>query len=89
MNWGYLLTIASTFVFLFLVLQRIPTGPRRWFRWFIGFVLILLLIRGNLLAENLIGFIIGSLVSFLFWLLIGRYNPTGSGDEIKVYGLDD
>jgi hypothetical protein len=25
----------------------------------------------------------------LFWLLIGRYNPPGTGEDIKVLGLDD
>ncbi|NDJ62989.1 MAG: hypothetical protein GYB67_17850 [Chloroflexi bacterium] len=29
------------------------------------------------------------LLNFLFWLLIGRYNPVSSSDEIQVIGMDD
>lgn len=89
MNWGYLLTVATLFVVLFVFLQRMPDGPRRWFRWFIGFIFLLLLWRQNLYLENFLGFALGGFLSFVFWLLIGRYNPTATGDEIKVYGLDD
>lgn len=28
-------------------------------------------------------------LNFLFWLLIGRYNPVGSSDNIQVIGMDD
>jgi hypothetical protein len=28
-------------------------------------------------------------LNFLFWVLIGRYNPVGSSDRIHVMGLDD
>lgn len=28
-------------------------------------------------------------LNFLFWFLIGRYNPPRSSDEIKVLGLND
>jgi len=28
-------------------------------------------------------------LNFIFWALIGRYNPPGSSDEIKVIGLKD
>jgi hypothetical protein len=27
--------------------------------------------------------------NFLFWFLIGRYNPPGSSDDIKVLGMND
>jgi len=29
------------------------------------------------------------IVNFLYWALFGRYNPVGSSDSIKVYGMDD
>lgn len=32
---------------------------------------------------------IAVVLNFLFWLLIGRYNPVGSSDQIQVMGLDD
>jgi hypothetical protein len=28
-------------------------------------------------------------VNLLFWIFLGRSNPPGSSDSIKVYGLDD
>jgi hypothetical protein len=27
--------------------------------------------------------------NLLFWMLIGRYNPPRSGDEIRVIGIND
>lgn len=29
------------------------------------------------------------IVNFLYWALLGRYNPVGSSDSIRVYGMDD
>ncbi len=29
------------------------------------------------------------LLNLLFWILIGRSNPPGSSDSIKVFGMDD
>lgn len=55
---------------------------------------ILLLFRHNAFlkdfhGETALGIGIGFVVSFLFWLLIGRYNPVGSSDAIQVIGMDD
>jgi hypothetical protein len=36
-----------------------------------------------------LGFIFAVVVSFLFWLLVGRYNPVGTSDDIHVLGMDD
>lgn len=34
--------------------------------------------------------LIGALViNLLYWALLGRYNPPGSSDAIKVFGMDD
>jgi hypothetical protein len=30
-----------------------------------------------------------AVVNFFFWFLIGRYNPPRTGDEMKVYGMND
>lgn len=89
MDWGYFFTIVTTFTVLSLFIQRMAEGRKRGFRWFTIFIFLLLLVRGNLFAENVLGFLTGNLVGFLFWLLIGRYNPVGNDEEIKVYGLDD
>jgi hypothetical protein len=40
-------------------------------------------------TEAQVALVIALIVNFLFWLLIGRYNPTHSSDEIQVIGLDD
>jgi thiamine transporter ThiT len=40
-------------------------------------------------AEGWSALIIALVVNFLYWALIGRYNPVGSSDRIHVYGLDD
>ncbi|MCC6891189.1 MAG: hypothetical protein IT321_00100 [Anaerolineae bacterium] len=56
------------------------------------FVLLVLLwlinIRGAW-GEAVLGLIIAAVLNFLFYVLIGRYNPVGSSDDIHVLGMDD
>lgn len=33
--------------------------------------------------------VIALVANFLFWFIIGRYNPTGTSDDITVIGMDD
>lgn len=33
--------------------------------------------------------VLAFVISFLFWALIGRYNPPGTSEDIKVLGLKD
>jgi len=33
--------------------------------------------------------LIATSINFVFWFLIGRYNPPGSSDSIQVIGMDD
>ncbi len=40
-------------------------------------------------TEAWIALIIALVINFLFWALIGRYNPVGSSDRIQVIGMDD
>ncbi len=40
-------------------------------------------------TEAWIALIAALLINVMFWLLIGRYNPVHSSDEIQVIGLDD
>jgi len=90
MNWGYALVVATTFSILFILSQRIVRGYKRGFRMFIAFLAIFLfLMQADLIRETLFAYAIALLLSFLFWLLIGRYNPVGEEDTIKVYGMDD
>jgi predicted membrane protein len=91
MNWGYMLAVALSFGLLLILSQRVVQRHRRTFRFFIIAAAILLMIRYEFHLENIIGYVVALFLSFLFWLLIGRYNEVGDDDEtgIKVYGLDD
>lgn len=90
MDWSYILLIAITFSLLLIIAQRMIERRRRLMRGFIVSMAILLMIRYELHLENVIGYMIALIMSYLFWLLIGRYNPVGEGDDaIKVFGLDD
>jgi hypothetical protein len=40
-------------------------------------------------SESILAFVLALVLNILFWLIIGRYNPVGSSDDIKVIGLDD
>lgn len=89
MNWGYLLLIAVIFTLLLILVQRTEQRRRRLFAGFVIFIGILLMIRYEFQLETLLGYLTAIIMSFLFWLLIGRYNPVGSDDNIKVFGMDD
>lgn len=40
-------------------------------------------------TEGWVALVAAILLNFLFWALIGRYNPVGSSDRIQVIGMDD
>lgn len=40
-------------------------------------------------SEAWLALVLALIFNFFFWVLIGRYNPPHSDDEIKVIGLDD
>ncbi len=93
MDWSQFFVVFIVFSVLWILAQRISTRHQRMFRIFIIlFAIAWMSMRLNLFFWELILGISASLVmSFLFWLLIGRYNPVGNRDEegIKVFGLDD
>jgi len=93
MDWNYVALIAITVTLLFLLIQR--TDPRRR-RLSIAFVILCLLVirhntflKSDLHEETLIAFILGLVLSSIFWLLIGRYNPVDTNEDIQVMGMDD
>lgn len=43
----------------------------------------------DLHSEAWVALIAALVLNFLFWVLIGRYNPVGSSDRIQVMGMDD
>lgn len=91
MGWGYIAIVATVYTILLIVSQRIVARHQGMFRGFLIFTVILLFLRLNRVQENIIGLVIALVISYLFWVLIGRYNKVGNADEegIKVYGLDD
>ena len=92
MDTGSLVLLALSFTVVFIMVQRAEVKRKRIVR-FTALLLVLLMIwyanMTSLQSEALVGFIIAVVMSFLFWLLIGRYNPVGSSDEIRVLGMDD
>jgi hypothetical protein len=90
MDSNYILLITVLFTLLLLLAQRAEAKRRRTLHYSILFLAVALWwIRWHLRTEHVIGVLIALLLSYFFWLLIGRYNPVGSSDEIKVYGLND
>lgn len=86
------LTLLTLFFFLMLfVLQRSQSSARRM----ILFLMIapILLLRHYAMSRGVeseawTAFFIALILNFLFWALIGRYNPVAS-KEVHVLGLDD
>jgi hypothetical protein len=91
MNLATLTLLTLFFSILFFILQRTQKSARR---------LILLLMLTPILflrhyamsrgieTEAWTAFFIAIILNFLFWALIGRYNPVASRD-VRVLGLDD
>lgn len=92
MNLQYLAILTFLFSLLFLFIQRAEPKKRR---------VVLLIIIGPLIlirnfaiyrdveTEGWIALGLAVILNFMFWILIGRYNPVKSSDEIQVLGLDD
>ena len=86
--------IVAIFVsILFILYQRTEVKRRKLTRFLISVVFALLayfgLNRTEYITEIIFGILLAFLISFLFWLVIGRYNPVGTSDEIRVITLDD
>jgi uncharacterized membrane protein YozB (DUF420 family) len=92
MNWGSFLAAWVGLSIILLIIQRTESKHRRIVR--ATMVLTVFLVgwfgyQRGFLGETILAFFSALAVSFLFWLLIGRYNPVQSDDSIKVYGMDD
>ena len=89
MDWNYIGLIALLVALMLVMIQR--TEPKRRRLAVLLVIPALLIVRQNaflkrdLHEETLIAFVIGLVLSLLFWLLIGRYNPVGSESEVKVH----
>lgn len=93
MDGGLFALLLVGFSLIFLMIQRTEAKKRR-------LVIIVALVALELLrrfivyrdinTEGIVAFVLALILNFLFWAIIGRYNPVKSSDEtIKVYGLDD
>jgi hypothetical protein len=92
MNWWITFLLTVSFTVIFVLIQR-SEQSRRCIVWLSMLVVMGLIgywsITAQVVGETVLGLIFGLLLTGLFWLLIGRYNPVGSSDNIKVLGLDD
>ncbi len=92
MDTEYLLVFTVLMTMLLLVIQRTERSKRLIV---IAVMLIPAILIRNWIVyiererEGQIALLLSLILSFLFWWLIGRYNPVGSSDDIQVLGLDD
>lgn len=93
MDAGVIAVYGGLSTIFWLVLQRTDRGKRTIVLLSLGLIVILmrnLAVYRGYEGEAWTGVIIGSILAFLFWILIGRYNPPRSTDTtIQVIGLDD
>lgn len=92
MNTEYFLIFVLLLSGFGLLIQRTELSKRR--------VVLLILLLPLLLLRNfavyreveteaLTALWVALFLNFLFWLFVGRYNPVGSSDNIRVMKLDD
>jgi low temperature requirement protein LtrA len=89
---GILFGLWVVLVIMLLLIQRTETKKRR------GVMVVMVLVSLGILyyvslrtawSELVLAFVLALVASFLFWLFVGRYNPVGSSDNIRVLGMDD
>lgn len=92
MQVGSFLLLLFAFGFILMFIQRTERKRRLLVAAGMGLIVVLIVryvdYRG-LQTEARAAFIVALLLSFLFWAIIGRYNPPKDSDEMKVLGLDD
>lgn len=92
MNAQYLLLFSVVMTFLVFVYQRTESKKRLTVLLLLFVPAILIrnwIVYRDLDSEGITALGIALLLNFVFWVLIGRYNPVGSSDEIQVLGMDD
>ena len=92
MNLGGLLILTGLYTALLLLVFRVEAKHRRivTLSVLLGLFMVYQFSLGhNAETEGWVGLVLALILNFLFWVLIGRYNPPRSDDEIKVIGLDD
>jgi Ca2+/Na+ antiporter len=92
MNWGSFIILTGWFGMMFLFIQRTEIRRRLTVTLLMIFAVILTFMWAagqNLTGVLVVALITALLLNFLFWLLIGRYNPVGSSENIRVIRMDD
>ncbi len=92
MDTGITILLAVLFSLMLFLIQRTEARRRKW-------VALGMLLGGELIrryvwfrdvhSEAWAALIAAIVLNLLFWMLIGRYNPVGSSDQIQVIGMDD
>lgn len=93
MNGGAFILLAVFLTIALLLVQRTEAKRRRIAILLMVIVIFLTVYWANvreLSGEAALALAAALVVNFLFWLLIGRYNPVGDSDKtIQVLGMDD
>lgn len=92
MDGGLVILLVLSLGTVIFVIQRTEAKRRRIVLVVMFFVLLVLgwlvNIRGAW-GEAVVGLLIALVLNGLFYILIGKYNPVGSSDDIHVLGMDD
>lgn len=92
MDGGGVLLLTFLFCIIVFIIQRTEAKRRR------GVTIFMLLFTPLILwyvgmrqwwGTAIVALLLALFLNFLFWILIGRYNPVGSSDNIRVLGMDD
>lgn len=92
MDGGLVVLLVLSFGTIIFVIQRTEAKRRRVVAFIMLLVLLVLVWLINTLGawgEAIVGLLIALVLNGLFYILIGRYNPVGSSDDIHVLGMDD
>ncbi len=92
MDWGSFLILTIWFSIILFLIQRAEIKRRRVVIYTMAFVGFLTWYWANFRGLNgpfFGGLLLALVLNYLFWLLIGRYNPVGKSDNIQVMGMDD
>lgn len=93
MGDNYQLLLTVFFSLMFFTIQRTETQYRRrvfvLFAIFPGVLMFIYMSYLTLLSAFWNALLIALILNLLFWIVIGRYNPVRSSEEIQVLGMDD
>lgn len=92
MDTGTFTLIMFLLTGVFFIIQR--SESKRRFTVILLMLVVLELIRRyawyrDRHTEVVLALVVALVLNFGFWLFIGRYNPVGSSDDIKVLKMED